>query len=791
MKVLFFSRLKNNHKIYRKEVFLQPPAAYIMKQNLKQNFTSAKKEFLLLALRAGIITFVIELLNRRSLSGAAAFLLHSPAAFIINTSIIFLTLIISWLFGKRMCFAADLLSFIWIVLGAVNFFVRQYRMTPFSAADFHLVSSFFRILKNYLSAGAILLAAAALVTGVSIIVFCWFHAPKRWISGGLPKVISSLCGCFLAVGMIMIMGTTTSAVSQDFMNLTDAYEKNGFVYSFTTSIMDKGIEKPDDYSEETMREISDMLSQDTDDVNVGIYVQPEPVLHTMAADGEEPRQLFSDSENTADAGSSGISANTGGAGNTADADNSGSAGFADSAGNTTDADNSGSTGLADSAGNTTDADNSGSTGFADSAGNIRPNIIMIQLESFFDPELLKGYEYSQDPVPVFRSLKDDPACPSGWLIVPVVGAGTVNTEFEILTGMSTDFFGAGEYPYNTILQETTTEALPHLLRQHGYTSTAIHNNTGTFYHRDTVFSGFGFDRFIPLEYMYDPVYTPNNWVKDAILEDNITDTLDLSGGPDFLYVITVQSHGRYPDEEVLDDPLIRITQLPEQANPNPTEYYINQVYELDLLIGRLIDDLEQRGEPSVLVLYGDHLPALGFTQDGIAQKDLYRTEYVIWNNFGAKFPEISELEAESLSTVVLSALDMADGILPKFHLNFDGTPEYPEKLELLQYDMLYGDGYIFRDYLGADENPYQPSSIQFGLRPVTVSSSSIKNGILTVSGENFNEFSKIMIDGKEKETRYIDRQTLELDGDAPGEYETLEVGQFDENGILLGTAAKL
>ena len=78
-------------------------------------------------------------------------------------------------------------------------------------------------------------------------------------------------------------------------------------------------------------------------------------------------------------------------------------------------------------------------------GNYKePNIIMLQLESFFDPMLWEDSPVEEDPIPFFRFLKQ--AYPSGYLSVPSVGAGTANTEFECITGMNLDFFGPGEYP---------------------------------------------------------------------------------------------------------------------------------------------------------------------------------------------------------------------------------------------------------------------------------------------------------------------------------------------------------
>ena len=69
----------------------------------------------------------------------------------------------------------------------------------------------------------------------------------------------------------------------------------------------------------------------------------------------------------------------------------------------------------------------------------KPNIIFLQLESFIDPTLVEGLEFSKDPVPNYRKLMKEYS--SGYLTVPSVGAGTANVEFEVMTGISAKFFG--------------------------------------------------------------------------------------------------------------------------------------------------------------------------------------------------------------------------------------------------------------------------------------------------------------------------------------------------------------
>lgn len=136
----------------------------------------------------------------------------------------------------------------------------------------------------------------------------------------------------------------------------------------------------------------------------------------------------------------------------------------------------------------------------------KPNIIFLQLESFFDINNMTNITFSENPVPYFESLMEQ--YPSGYLDVPIVGAGTVNTEFEVMTGMNLDDFGPGEYPFKTILKETTCESIAYNLKEYGYATHAIHDNTATFYSRNVVFSNLGYDTFSSIETMNIDDFTP-------------------------------------------------------------------------------------------------------------------------------------------------------------------------------------------------------------------------------------------------------------------------------------------
>ena len=128
--------------------------------------------------------------------------------------------------------------------------------------------------------------------------------------------------------------------------------------------------------------------------------------------------------------------------------------------------------------------------------------------------------------------------------------------------------------------------------------------------------------------------TPKGWATDDILVPNIMESLDTTDGTDFVCTISVQGHGDYPTEPTLENPEINVTGVEDEGKRNAWEYYVNEVHEMDKFVGQLIDAIEQRGEPTVIVFYGDHLPTLGLEAKDLKGKYLYNTNYVIWDNIG-------------------------------------------------------------------------------------------------------------------------------------------------------------
>ncbi len=418
-----------------------------------------------------------------------------------------------------------------------------------------------------------------------------------------------------------------------------------------------------------------------------------------------------------------------------------------------------------------------------------PNIIFLQLESFSDPMKYLHMTCSEDPIPNFRRLLKEYS--SGYLWVPSVGAGTANTEFEVITGMNLDFFGPGEYPYKTVLQKQVCESLCFDLKEIGYHAQAIHNNSGTFYDRYTVFSQLGFDTFTSLEYMsgYDTTYM--GWPKDRSLKEQIVKVMKSTSGADFIYTISVQGHGSYPEEKVLAAPAVTVKGLPTEEETNAMEYYVHQVHEMDEFVGELIAYLERCGEETILVMYGDHLPSLELTEEKLENKDVFQTEYVIWDNMGLEKSDM-DLEAYQLGACVLEHAGIKKGTMFRYHQawlqELSHTEEeeqaYLNNMKILEYDILYGEQDVFEGQM-----PYEATELHMGVQPVIISQVMTQNEGLYVVGWNYTPNSVVYVNGESCGTDVVSTNMLYCEEVALEEGDNkITVCQVSEDNIVLSVS---
>ncbi len=417
-----------------------------------------------------------------------------------------------------------------------------------------------------------------------------------------------------------------------------------------------------------------------------------------------------------------------------------------------------------------------------------PNIVFVQLESFFDPNYMKELTFEKNPVPNFQSIREN--YPSGLLSVPCIGAGTANTEFEILTGMNLSHFGVGEYPYMTIVDSACPETIAYSLLNIGYRTHAIHNNNATFYDRDIVYANLSFETFTSLEYMdLDPTtdFTPTQWAKDEFLTDEIIKCMDSTEETDFVFTVSVQPHGRYPSEYNEEYSYIDCEGMTDEERRIGFEYYLYQLSETDRFVGELIEEIANYDEKTVVVFYGDHLPSFNIQSDELSYGDEQTTEYVIWANYDIG-NEKRDLQTYQLSAYVMEKCGIYEGVIFRLHQSWDYPNDdndvFQTDLNNLEYDMLEG------EHFALNGEVIQPVGLRFDVEDILLTAVEEDVEDIAVSGENFTHYSVVYINGEPCVTEFVSKELLLVrqmrlsDGD---EICVVQVSAIDEMDILSRT----
>lgn len=384
-----------------------------------------------------------------------------------------------------------------------------------------------------------------------------------------------------------------------------------------------------------------------------------------------------------------------------------------------------------------------------------PNIIFLQIEAFMDPTVIEGLTFSSDPIPNFRKLQE--RFGSSNLTVPVFGGATVNTEFEILTGLPVKWLQQGGYPYLTIATYKPVESLAYYFRD-TYQTTAIHNWYGDFYNRDIVFQNLGFEEYISRETMTEQIYN-DYYMSDEMFEKYIPLILEDSEEKDFIYGITVGMHGPYASDNVVPDE-ITVSGTYNETDLQNVQKYVNELYKSDKVLGKIIEYLDTFHEPVVFILYGDHQPALSLLDSSKA--DSHIVPYIIYNNYN-EIISSQDLYSYQLSSYILDELHLSGGYITDFHQAYSDMNIYQDDLKLLQYDILNGKQYIY------DESSlYIPETMHLGHDIVSITNIEKTDAGLLIYGYNFNSDSEIYINGKQENTVYLDSNTLKCNSQVSG-----------------------
>ncbi|MCL1997114.1 MAG: LTA synthase family protein [Defluviitaleaceae bacterium] len=291
---------------------------------------------------------------------------------------------------------------------------------------------------------------------------------------------------------------------------------------------------------------------------------------------------------------------------------------------------------------------------ADVTDMATPHIIMIMSEAFSEIAMDERFNFEgfRDPHYYWRQIiaRDDVI--HGNIVVPNLGGGTGDTEFDALTAFNTrDLRGV---PYSYMLVTNYFEAIPHLLEPLGYRSIAMHPGFSWFYNRQNVFRFFGFEHFYSIDY-FEYYHFKGPYISEWATMDKILDIWhrhleDYPGVPLFNFTITIQNHGPYAGlYEHLPPDYVNFT---TEANFSDHEilqltHYFHGVIDKDEQLWRLFQYFMYHPEPVVMVYFSDHLPALNIGIYDILHPETYpidrfenitrlhQAPFMIWQNHAA------------------------------------------------------------------------------------------------------------------------------------------------------------
>ncbi len=320
-----------------------------------------------------------------------------------------------------------------------------------------------------------------------------------------------------------------------------------------------------------------------------------------------------------------------------------------------------------------------------------PNIICIMNESLSDLSVLGEFTTNQDYMPFMRSLTENTV--KGNLYVPVIGAGTSNTEFEFLTGHTTAFLPSGSNAYMLYVKNPIA-SLVSTLEGQGYSSWAFHPYYSTGWNRVNVYNNLGFNSYSFLENLIDvsilndyvqngsdadylqsliDTYYPDRtnmltrqYVSDSYNYDVIIENFENrdKSQPYFAFNVTMQNHGGYSNGAANFNECIQITSTPIYYNK--ASKYLSLVKASDDAFKELVEYFSNVDEPTVICMFGDHQPSIEteFIASLLGANNInnltleqeqarHITPFYIWANYDIEEKYIDKLSANYLSSYML------------------------------------------------------------------------------------------------------------------------------------------
>lgn len=282
-----------------------------------------------------------------------------------------------------------------------------------------------------------------------------------------------------------------------------------------------------------------------------------------------------------------------------------------------------------------------------------PDIILILNESFYDLSLITDLKTD---TPYLDNISTMDNAIRGYAVVPSVGGGTNNSEYELLTSNSLKLM-QGIVPFNVIDMNGANSIVSHL-KQLGYYTIGAHSEPALNYNRGNAYRNMGFDTtYFDDEFTDKEYYGDRYYETDTCLYKNLLTWLNENNDfPLFTYLLTIQNHGGWDMNDEKLDIVHTMNDFGEYTGQ--VNEYLTCVYLSDTAFKTLTDQLNKLDKDIIVCMVGDHCPAFAESIVDEAHKAkssflLKQVPFIIWANY-----EIEEQDEKIISLNYLAPILM-------------------------------------------------------------------------------------------------------------------------------------
>lgn len=309
-----------------------------------------------------------------------------------------------------------------------------------------------------------------------------------------------------------------------------------------------------------------------------------------------------------------------------------------------------------------------------------PNIIVIIDEAFSDLGVLGDLEANTDYMPYIHSLQENTI--HGYTYASVLGGGTANSEFEVLTGNSIALLPQNCIAFQAYLKQKMSSLVSDCADLGYQGLIAVHPYAASNYGRLTAYPLLGFQTYLSTPDFPEDAERIRGYISNAEVNNMIIRKYEEakadSDQPFLFYTMTMQNHSGYKKKPTnLQDTI----KLPEHPSAE-AEQYLNCIKHSDEAFEELTGYFSQVDDPTVILYLGDHQPNmetdfLNSITDGAYENwdeeemmKRYAIPFILWSNYDLPVKEYEKTSMNFLSSILFENCGLPMTGYQKYLLDF-------------------------------------------------------------------------------------------------------------------------